>query len=386
MKHLALPKRLPRTKRSITAVVVASLLLVGVLAAAREATTRPTTVTAYFHDSTGVYAGDEVRILGVPVGRIDKITPEKDRVKLVLHLDHGVKAPADAKAAIVAPSLVSGRYVQLAPQYTGGATLASGSVIPDPRTAVPVEWDQIKGELNDLAVALGPQGANKNGSLNRLVTTGAKVLDGQGETINQTVHDLSEAVQTLNNGSGDIFGTVQNLEIFVKALAGSNQQIVALDQNLGTVSGVLAQDRQALRRLLKVLAVAVTKVDRFVQDNGDQLNTTVSGLGDVTKIIAKDQDDLAQILHAGPTAIKGLYEAYYKKDNAIDAAFALANLSNPAQLICGAIGAVSLTNPTATLTMCKTTLGPLLDLLAGDPNKGDGLLAYLQKNFGVNLP
>ena len=83
MKHLALPKRLPRTKRSITAVVVASLLLVGVLAAAREATTRPTTVTAYFHDSTGVYAGDEVRILGVPVGRIDKITPEKDRVKLV---------------------------------------------------------------------------------------------------------------------------------------------------------------------------------------------------------------------------------------------------------------------------------------------------------------
>ena len=57
-----------------------------------------TTVVAYFDNSNGIFAGDEVRILGVPVGKIDKIEPEPDRVKITFWYDGKYKVPADAKA------------------------------------------------------------------------------------------------------------------------------------------------------------------------------------------------------------------------------------------------------------------------------------------------
>ena len=76
-------------------------------------------------------------------------------------VNSGVPVPADAKAVVVAASVVSDRYIQLTPAYTGGPQLADDAVIPVSRTAVPVEVDQIYTSLNRLAQALGPNGAEQ---------------------------------------------------------------------------------------------------------------------------------------------------------------------------------------------------------------------------------
>ena len=58
---------------------------------------------------------------------------------------------------IVAPNLVAARYVQLTPAYeSSGPTMPDGAVIPVERTAVPVEWDEVKAQLTRLATELGP--------------------------------------------------------------------------------------------------------------------------------------------------------------------------------------------------------------------------------------
>lgn len=115
------------------------------------------TITAYFPATTGLYSGDDVRVLGVKVGTIDSIEPGADFARVTMNVKKSVEIPADAKAVIVAPSLVSGRFVQLTPVYAGGPTMGDGASIPVERTAVPVEWDEIKTELNKLSEALGPQ-------------------------------------------------------------------------------------------------------------------------------------------------------------------------------------------------------------------------------------
>ena len=81
---------------------------------------RRTTVVAYFENSNGIFVGDEVRILGVPVGKIDKIEPQPQRVKITFFYDDKYQVPADAKAVILSPSLVTARAIQLTPAYTGG--------------------------------------------------------------------------------------------------------------------------------------------------------------------------------------------------------------------------------------------------------------------------
>ena len=67
-----------------------------------------TELTAYFSRTTGLYVGDDVRVLGVRVGEVDSITPGPKHVTVTFTVDHGVDVPAKVKAAIVAPNLVTG--------------------------------------------------------------------------------------------------------------------------------------------------------------------------------------------------------------------------------------------------------------------------------------
>ena len=93
--------------------------------------------SAYFANANGLYTGDEVRILGVAVGTVEAIDPQPDRTKVTFSVDKQYPVPADAKAAILSPSLVTARAIQLVPAYSGGPKLAAGATIPQDRTAVP---------------------------------------------------------------------------------------------------------------------------------------------------------------------------------------------------------------------------------------------------------
>ncbi len=130
-----------RWLRMLLAAVLVFMLAVGVYLVWPSRTGHK--VVGYFTSAVGLYPGDEVRIVGVPVGKIDSIEPRAGDVKITMSIDDGVKLPADAKALIISPNLVSSRFIQLAPAYTGGPAMADGAGIGLDRTAVPVEWDEV---------------------------------------------------------------------------------------------------------------------------------------------------------------------------------------------------------------------------------------------------
>lgn len=106
-----------------------------------------------------------------------------------MQVDDSVEVPADAKAVIIAQSLVSARFVQLTPVYSGRDEIANGATIPVERTASPVEWDEIKAELMRLSESLGPEELDPQGSLGRFIDSAAENLDGNGATINSTLRN-----------------------------------------------------------------------------------------------------------------------------------------------------------------------------------------------------
>ena len=134
-------------------------------------------VTAYFAAAVGVYPGGDVRVLGVKIGKIDEVVPEGKTVKVVFTVDRDVRIPQNAQAVVVSPSVVSDRYVQLAPAYAGGPTMGDNAVIPRERTATPVELDELYQSLDKLTTALGPNGANADGALADLLNSAAKNLE-----------------------------------------------------------------------------------------------------------------------------------------------------------------------------------------------------------------
>ena len=150
-----------------------------------------------------------------------------------------VRLPSDVKAVIISPAIVGDRFVQLAPAYSGGAVLPDNAKLGVDRTAVPVELDEIYQSLDDLSVALGPEGANKDGSLSNLVEDSAAQLDGQGQQLNTTLKNFGKLSQTLSNNKDDLFGSVREVQEFVDLLQRNDTSVRAFFNSTARVSEVL---------------------------------------------------------------------------------------------------------------------------------------------------
>jgi len=130
-----------RTWRIALALGLVVILAVAATGLARSwwVTAVRSTYVAYFANTNGLYTGDDIRILGVTVGTVEKIEPQPHAAKVTFSVDSQYALPADVRAAILSPSLVSARAIQLVPAYTSGPKLAAGSTIALDRTVVPVE-------------------------------------------------------------------------------------------------------------------------------------------------------------------------------------------------------------------------------------------------------
>ena len=116
--------------------------------------------------------------------------------------------PADAEAVIISPAIVGDRFVQLTPAYKKGEQpLRNNAVLTTSRPRRPLELDQIYASIDQLTVALGPGGANKEGSLTRLLDSTAKNFDGQGQQFHDTIENLGKFTGTLDNNKEELFGT-----------------------------------------------------------------------------------------------------------------------------------------------------------------------------------
>jgi len=320
------------------------------------------TITAYFSAATDLYTGDHVTILGVPVGQVSKVTSQGGRVKVQLTINKGVQVPAAAKAAIVTPTLVTTREVQLTPAYTSGPAMADGGSIPTSRTAVPVEWDQIEGEMNQLSTALGPKGQS-HGALNNLLNTSAANLKGQGSNLHNTLTALSQATTTLADNKGNMFATIDNLQTFVKVLADANTQVNQFNNELTSVSGVLANNKTQLATALSTLNSSLGTVESFVKNNRTALANNISGLDSVTGNLAKNDQALADVLQRLPNEASNCNNIYDPKNHALNEGLAMENLQDPASFVCSTLGSV-INSQTQADQQCQTALDPLLKTLS----------------------
>lgn len=268
------------------------------------------TVTAYFSRAVGVYPGSDVKVLGVSVGEVESVIPESTRVRVTMTVDRDAPVAADTRALIVSPSVVADRYVQLSDLAHGGPRLADGAVIPSDRTAVPVELDELYRSLDDLATALGPEGANTDGALSDLLDAGADVLDGTGASFSESVRNFGDLARTLADSDDDLFATIDSLSTFTTMLAGNDKQVREATEQLARVSDTLAADREELSAALATLGDALADVQSFVADNRAALKSNVDKLAELTRLVVDRRASLAEALDVAPIAAENAYNVY----------------------------------------------------------------------------
>jgi phospholipid/cholesterol/gamma-HCH transport system substrate-binding protein len=238
--------------------------------------------------------------------------------------------------------------------------MPDNAVIPKERTAVPVEWDDLRDQLEKLNKTLQPTQPGGVSTLGAFVTTVADNLRGQGASIRDSVIKLSQALSILGDHSGDLFGTLKNLAVLVSALHDSTDLMRQLNQNLGAVTGLLANDPNEVGTAVADLNAAVADTRGFLAENRDTLGTTFDKLAEITKALGDSSGDLKQSLHVFPTTLSNYDNIFEPAAGAITGALSGANFSNPINFICGAIQAASRLGAEQSAKLCVQYLAPIV--------------------------
>lgn len=319
-----------------------------------------TSYVAYFANANGLYTGDEIRILGVAVGTIDKIEPQPQNIKVTFSVEAQYPVPADVRAAVLSPSLVSARAIQLVPAYGGGPRLAAGGSIPQERTAVPVEWDDFRAQLQKLTESLQPTTPGGPNAVGEFINSAADNLRGQGPTARDTVIKLSQAMSVLGDHSTDIFSTVRNLQLLVSALSSSSDLLAEFNRNMADVTTALSNTPNEIADATKGLDGAVTDLRGFIAENRQSLGTTIDRFDTITTALNQRRGDVKQILHIAPSVFQNFLNIYQPAQAAVTGIMALGNFANTVEFICGAVQAASKLNYEQSAKLCVQYLAPIV--------------------------
>lgn len=296
------------------ALVIAALAVASVVGAVSVGLSGPAsrTISAQFAEAPGLYAGNDVDVLGIPVGRVTAIKAGPRYVTVTMQVKKSVRLPADASAVLMAPEVVSDRFVQLGPAYTSGPTMAGGAVIPLSRTAIPQSVDAVVYQLNRLATELGPTGANRNGALSALVHQLAVSFGPNGQDFHNAVVNFNQALTGLSANSPALAGTLTNLGQLSQALAGTSGAYQSLSANLDSVSQTLANDRQDVSAVMASLQTLFADLTSFINQDGTNLGASLGQLTQFAGALSSEQTALAHAYDLAPLSVENLDNAINK--------------------------------------------------------------------------
>jgi virulence factor Mce-like protein len=283
---------------------MALMIVAGVAFIVRSGPSHSLTITAHFSQAPGLYGNNAVAVLGVPVGRVTRIKAGPNDVAVRMNIRHGVHLPPDVFAVLMSPNVVSDRFIQLTPAYTGGPMIPNGYNIPLSNTRLPVSVDEITSTLDQLAKAFGPNGADQNGTLQTLLHNLALNLQGNGQNAHDTITALSGALGALSHDGPAIGSTVTNLDQLTQTLASNNGVVSSLYGNLAAVSDSLSGDSHEIGTALSTLQSTLGQVAQFIQQNQGSLTQTVANLNTALGAVAKHQRDLTEAFDVGPLGLQ----------------------------------------------------------------------------------
>lgn len=291
--------------RRLSLLLVTALLLVATGCVPSNPLEEKFTVTAYFPDSAGLFVGNDVGVLGVPVGTITDIEPAGVEVKVTMEVDADRAVPAGAGAAVVARSVATDRYVELTPVYDGGPKLADGAEIPREKTRTPVDFDQVLASLNTFATGISGSKAGTE-AVRRIIEDGEAALRGKGKLFNGTITSLAEAVNGVAGQRDDIARTIVSLDVLVGEIAQNEGTARTFIRQVSRASRMLADERDNFRTALRSLDRAVTVVAEFAVTNRAQVVDAIGGTSKIFRTMLRKQEQLTELLRVMPLAMENL--------------------------------------------------------------------------------
>ncbi|MER6614962.1 MCE family protein [Streptomyces xantholiticus] len=290
MRIRLLPRTTPFRDRNpvvIGAVGITTLALLT--AAAFNADSLPVigngdTYSAAFSEAGGLKPGDEVRIAGVKVGKVDEVDLDGDHVKVVFRVKGDPQFGTRTGATIRIKTILGSKYLALQPK--GSGQLQPGSEIPLERTTPAYDVVQAFSDLTTTSEKVDTE------QLAKAMDTISTTFEDSPEEVRASIKGLSKISKTVASRDEDLRELLKHANSVTKVLADRSGEFTTLVKDGDALFKEISRRRAAIHALLKSSAALGIQLSGLVKDNEKEIGPALEGLNQVVRMLERNQASL----------------------------------------------------------------------------------------------
>jgi phospholipid/cholesterol/gamma-HCH transport system substrate-binding protein len=262
---------------------------------------RAKTFRADFSNVSGLEEGNFVRIAGVEVGKVQKISIQDDSTAAVdFTADDSVVLTRGTRAVIRYVNLVGDRYLSLEEGTGSVETLHPGDTIPLVNTAPALDLDALIGGFRPLFRALDPD------QVNALSSQLIQAFQGEGPTIGSFLSQTAALTSTLADRDQLIGEVIDNLDTVLKSLGDqSNQFAKGVDALSELVKG-LAERKEDISNGITNANAAARSIADLLSQARPPFQKVIHETDRTSAIVVADHDYFDDLLNTLPDAYQAL--------------------------------------------------------------------------------
>jgi len=251
-----------------------------------------TTYTADFTEAAGLVSGNEVRVAGVKVGTVSRLSLDGNKVTVSFKVKNTWVGNAST-VAIKIKTLLGEKYLAVDP--LGGAEQNPDTTIPLNRTVSPYD---VTDAFNGLANTVGQINTGQLAQSFEAIST---TFSNTAPDVHSTLQGLSALSETISSRDNQLAQLLANTRQITGDLATEDSQFTQLLDDGGQLLTELQARRDAIAALLTGTQQLATQLSGIVADNTDTLGPALTELNQVTDVLRNNQDNLNKALQlAGP--------------------------------------------------------------------------------------
>jgi phospholipid/cholesterol/gamma-HCH transport system substrate-binding protein len=258
---------------ALALVVLAGVYYIAIDVLGYHVGAQPYHVSVLLPRAGGLYPEGDVTYRGVPVGKVTNLDLSTTGVKAELDIDHGVRIPADSRAAVRQLSALGEQYIDLVPAGTAGPYLHPGSVIPESRTTVPLQIGTFLHDTGTLVSAINPSDIQ---TLEQFLTTGfggtdtdLRQLIGSGQTLADALIAAQQGSSELINDGSTILHTALN----------TGQEFAAFNAAIEQITATFKSSDSDLQSLITNGNAAAQNANPALAEDSASIEQLISGFG-----------------------------------------------------------------------------------------------------------
>ncbi|APA97745.1 MlaD family protein [Nocardia seriolae] len=271
----------------IGGLVIVALLVIAIGAVYVTGTTTEHTYRADLAQAGTIRTGDDVRVAGIPVGKVKSLTLLADRVRMEFSVDADTFVGDQSTLDVRMLTVVGGYYLALSP--TGAKPLVD-TVIPQERVVLPYSLTRA---FQD---AVEPVAKIDGSVLRQDMAAVSQSISGNPDSVHAALRAAGDLVGILDKQNADISRTMSMADEYLSALDANSDVLARLLNTFGTLEELIRNNKVVVSQALRDLAAVATDFTPLGRAWDAGLKDRAQPLADAIPVLSELGDRLGTLL------------------------------------------------------------------------------------------